>query len=470
MVGRHKEKKQIQQLIQSQRSEFVVFYGRRRVGKTYLVRNYFNNQFHFTATGLANASLTDQLVNFNYALQKAGKQTEEKPNNWLGAFQELIQLLEKQNANEKKVIFIDELPWFDTPRSKFINALEHFWNSWASARQDILLICCGSATSWMINKLINNKGGLHNRVTARLHVEPFTLAECEEFYTAKGCVFSRYQQVEIYMALGGIPFYLEALEKQKSAAQNIDSICFSKNGLLKTEYKNLYASLFTKAENHSAVIAALSTKKKGLTRDEIIVATGLANGGGTTQILNDLQHNGFIRKYQPYQGKRRESLYQLSDHFSLFYYQFMQQENENNQNSWLNIIDTQSYRSWSGYAFEQVCLSHLPQIKKALGISGMQTSVASWRGSFDGQGAQIDLLIDRKDKVVNVCEMKFSALPFVIDKTYATALRNKLAVFQSKSKTKNALHLTFLTPYGILPNEHAAGLVLQTLDLDALFD
>ncbi len=327
------------------------------------------------------------------------------------------------------VIFIDELPWFDTRNSNFIQGLEHFWNSWASARNNILLIVCGSATSWMTSKLINNKGGLHNRITKKIRLEPFTLNECEQFLQAKNIALDRYQIVQLYMSLGGIPYYLDAVGTGLSAMQNIEKICFTENGLLNSEFVNLYRSLFTNHHRHLSLVNVLAKKSMGLTRDELIKLTGLANAGSTTRILEELEENGFIRKYIPFGRKSRNSLYQLTDFFTHFHLKFIAQNRASNQNNWLNLIDTPQYRAWSGYAFEQVCLSHLPQIKKSLGISGVHTTVSSWRSQSPGAGAQIDLVIDRRDQVINLCEMKFSINSFSISKQYATELRNKVGRF-----------------------------------------
>jgi len=382
-----------------------------------------------------------------------------------GGFQQLINLLEK-SKDKKKVVFFDELPWLDTPKSYFLSAFEHFWNHWGSAQKDLLLIACGSATSWMINKIINNKGGLHNRVTQKIALQPFTLAETEEFLQSKNINWNRYQTIEAYMAMGGIPYYLDALKPEYSATQNIDRLFFATDGLLKNEFDNLYASLFKHAENHIAVTAALSKKTIGLTREEVIKLSGLPNGGGTTKVLEELQASGFIRKYQPFDKKSKDSLYQLSDFYTLFYFRFIKDNKNAIENYWINTLDSPVQRTWAGYAFEQLCMQHLPQIKKELGISGIQSSESSWRGT----GAQVDLLIDRKDQVINICEMKFSINQFTIDKKYAASLRNKIGLLKSETQTKKAVFLTMVTTYGINKNEHSIGLVNNDLTMDCLFE
>jgi uncharacterized protein len=470
MVGRERERVLFQKTLNSGSSEFLAVYGRRRVGKTFLIREVFNNNFHFHLTGMAKATLRQQLVNFHTALQKKslGKDLAV-PTTWFQAFQQLIAHLEK-SKDDRKIIFIDELPWIDTPKSNCIGALEHFWNSWASARKDIVLIVCGSAASWMLNKLINDKGGLHNRVTQKIKLLPFTLKECEQFLIEKKINWNRYQIVEAYMAMGGIPFYWNALEPGYSAAQNIAKLFFSDNGLLKEEFQNLFASLFKNPENHVTIVEALGTKAKGLSRKEIIKYAKWASSGTPTKAINELEASGFIRKYTPFDKKVKHSIYQLTDLYSLFYLRFIKDNKLATEDFWINDLDSPQHRTWSGYSFELVCLLHTYQIKKKLGIHGIQSSEGSWRSKDEKKGTQIDLVIDRKDETVNICEMKFSINPFAIDKKYAENLRNKIGTFRTETKTRKAVMLTMITTYGLEENEYSQGLVQNDLTMDCLFD
>ena len=355
----------------------------------------------------------------------------------------------------------------DSKNSNFLQALEHFWNAWASARKDIVLIVCGSTASWMINKLINHKGGLHNRITAKLKIEPFTLAECKEFAQEKELVLSDFQIIELYMVLGGIPFYWNTIEKGKSVFQMVQSICFEKNGLLRNEFTNVFKSLFLHGEKHEAIIEAIASKNKGLTREEIIKLSGFSNGGSLTRMLKELEESGFIRSYSAFGNKSKNMLYQLVDFFSAFHLKFIK-PNLKQEVNWLAKIDTSEYLVWSGYAFEQVCLSHVRQIKTALGIEGIDSSIYSWKSSQSTDGAQIDLIIDRKDKVINMCEMKFSALPYVLSKSDDLNLRNKFAVFKSETKTNKSLQLVFISPYGCIQNTYSA-LIQNNIKIEDLF-
>jgi len=471
IIGRYGPRKYLDELEKAPKSHFLLVYGRRRIGKTYLIRSYFEGRFTFRMTGMANVSMDVQLANFHAALREQSPEgfEPEPAKDWFTAFQQLMVLIER-SEQEKKIIFLDELPWMDTPRSQFLSALEHLWNDRLAMRQDILLIVCGSAASWMINKLLNAKGGLHNRITGIIKLDPFKLAECEEYLTNNDIVLSRYQITELYMAFGGVPYYLSLMKKGLSPAQIIDSLCFAPDAMLKSEFANLYSSLFKKSHNHEEVVMTLAKKGIGLTREEIISQTKLPNGGGTTEILNELEESGFIRKYSPIDRIKRESIYQLTDFFSLFHQKFINSLKQPEANYWLSRIDSPSHRAWSGYAFEQVCMAHLPQIKKALGISGVQTEVGSWRSRNSPDGCQIDLLIDRRDGIINLCEMKFSIGEFDMDKKTADSLRNKITVFKSETQTKKAVHTVLITPYGIKNGIHAAETVMHSLTLEQLFD
>lgn len=371
---------------------------------------------------------------------------------------------------------MDELPWMDTPKSGFVAALENFWNSWAALRDDVKLIVCGSATSWMISKLIRSRGGLHNRLTHHLAVEPFTLAECEEYYRVYGFRYSRKQIAESYMIMGGIPYYMSMMDNAKSLAQNIDALFFAKNAQLRNEYRDLYHALFRNASPHIAVVTTLASKGKGMTRKELVTKAGITNNGALSLVLEELISCGFIRDYLPFGSTasnrdRRTSpntLYQLTDFYTLFYFKFIKRNKYMDENFWTHSLNSPSHNAWAGLSFEMLCLSHLAQIKKALGISGVQTMACSWRSSSANSNAQIDLLIDRRDYTVNLCEMKFSKEPFEIDKAYENKLTQRLDQFLTETHTKKTLILTMITSYGVKDNAHSE-IVQSRLTLEDLF-
>ena len=469
IIGRKEEQQILRSAVQSENSEFVAVYGRRRVGKTYLIRETFGYKFTFQHTGLAKGNTKEQLFSFAISLRDAGYDDCPIPKSWLEAFSLLSTYL-KNSTDEKKIVFLDELPWMDTPRSNFISAFEHFWNGWASARKDIVLIICGSATSWIINKVINDHGGLHNRVTKQIALQPFTLKECEMFAQSKGLEMSRYQLAECYMVLGGIPYYWSLLEKGLSLAQNIDKIIFAKNGKLSNEFNQLYASLFKSPEQYIDIVTALGKKKAGMTREEIIAATDKYSNGALSKVLDELEYCGFIRKYNGFDKKSKQAIYQLIDNYTLFYFKFIQQNENNDEHFWSASIDSAMHRAWSGLAFERLCMAHTQQIKAALGIAGVLSNVYSWRKEADetSDGAQIDLLIDRKDQVINLCEMKYSLSEYAIDAEYEQKLRNKKSAFIDATNTRKAVHLTMVTTFGIKTNVHS-GIVQNEVKLDDLF-
>jgi uncharacterized protein len=472
IIGRKNELEILDNVFKSNKSEFLILYGRRRVGKTFLINRRFGEHFTFRITALAKGTIHKQLVNFQSIfndIAPVSMAMETTPPDWFMAFQSLIKLAEA-DTRSRKVIFFDELPWFDSRGSDFLSALEHFWNSWASYRTDVLLIGCGSAASWMINEIIHNHGGLHNRLTERIALQPFTLAETEAFLKSKGAAYDRYQLMELYMVMGGIPYYLDNVQVNRSVAQNIDRMFFSINGILSTEYDDLYRSLFKNPTKHIAVVEALTQKSKGLTRSELLDFTKLPDGGSTKKVLDELEQSGFIKKYLPFGKGKRDALYQLIDPFTLFYMSFVKDSLAEDEGAWLTQIDSPKWEAWSGYAFEYLCRYHVKSIKKHLGIGAVYAEISTWRSQAKSGGAQIDMLIDRKDRIINVCEIKFSTNPFVVTKAYAENLQNKMRVFKAETDTNKTLLLTIIAANGVAVNQYSQIYVHDTLDMNALFD
>lgn len=472
IIGRKPEQKELLEAADAEYSRFVAVYGRRRVGKTFLIRETFNYTFTFQHAGLAKGKMKDQLLSFRASLQAASGKKYAQFKSWYEAFFALEEWLGSLPEG-KKTVFLDELPWMDTPRSNFISGLEHFWNSWASARKDILLIVCGSATSWIVNKLINNHGGLHNRLTNRIMLQPFTLSECEQYSKANNLGMSRYQIVENYMIMGGIPFYWSMMKRNLSMAQNIDALFFSHDAEgLTHEYRQLYASLFNNPEPYMNIVEALARKTRGMTREEISKIIEVKTGGELTKLLNELEWCGFIRKYN-YIGRRsKDALYQLIDNFTLFHFQYMKDNRNNDPHFWTNNIDSALHRTWGELAFERVCLMHISQIKEALGISGVLSNVYSWRSEADEDKGinktQVDLLIDRNDGVVNLCEMKFSGQEYAVTEEEEMKLRRRRGNYIEATQTKKAVHITMITPYGLKRNAHSS-IAQNELSMNDLF-
>lgn len=466
LIGRTQEIERLKKYMSSGHSEFIAVYGRRRVGKTFLIKEFFDGQFTFRMTGRENAGMSEQLTNFSYSIYDCFGD-KVAPKNWTEAFRILSKAIERQREGVK-VIFIDELPWLDTQKSDFISALEYFWNNWAYYRPDIKLIVCGSATSWMLKNLINARGGLHNRVTHKILVSPFTLQETEQYFRHKGFNYERPEIIDCYMAIGGVAYYLTLFDKDRSVAENINALCFASGGELVDEFDRLYESLFKKAGSHLTIINALNKVGKGMTRIELIAETGLKNNGNLSTALNELEACEFIRSYVPFGKSKKDKLYQLIDLFSLFYLRFMNDEGPFGRDYWQRIIGTGKYNAWCGYAFEVTCLHHIDQIVEGLGIDGIINRPCSWtyrpkeadrnNEELDESlrtGAQIDLLIDRKDKTITICEMKYSDTEYEIDKDCYNRMQARLRIFKKVTRTTKTLTTAFVTPLGLYDNMYS---------------
>lgn len=474
LIGRKEERTLLTDALRSGRSEMVAVFGRRRVGKTFLIRQVYGEHMVFTLTGLQTAELQAQLQNFSFQLGAAsGDEAPAKtPKNWLEAFFMLSQFLEAQPADKKQVVFFDEVPWLAGPKSDFVMGLGWFWNSWAEMR-NVVVVICGSAASWMIQKIVRDRGGLHNRITRRIFLEPFTLAETEAYLQSRNIALDRYAIAQLYMALGGIPHYLKEVKPGKSATQNINDICFSPKGLLYDEFVNLYPALFANPEPHMAVVRALAQAHQGLSRSDIVQTGKLSEGGNTSRVLEELEQSNFITSYHPWGKRRKDTLFRLTDEYSLFYLRFVEPHRTRSADTWNHLSQTQAAKTWAGFAFENLCMKHVAHIKKALGISGVYTEQSSWRyvaKTPDDTGAQIDLLLDRKDNCINLIEIKFWADTFTVDKAYADALRTKQQVFQSQTKTRKSVLLTLITPFGAKENAYYLSQVQSQVTLDALFE
>jgi hypothetical protein len=470
LSGRRPERDIVERLLRSGKSEFLALYGRRRVGKTFLIRRFFQDQpvVYFELVGQFEGTRNDHLRLFSESLSETFYNGARlaPPADWHEAFRLLRAALE-QNAKQRRkavkfVLFFDELPWMATHRSGFLREIEHFWNAWCSRREDIILIVCGSAASWMLKRIVHARGGLHNRLTQTIRLLPFTLTETQQYFEARKLRFTIMELVELYMIFGGVPHYLEHLERGRSIAQLVDGVCFAKDGALAREFQHLYASLFESDERYVAIVRALSRKRRGLTRTELLEAVDLPSGGGATEFVVNLEEGGFITSSIPFGRTARDRFFRLTDEFSLFHLKWM---DKSAPKSWQHVRKSPRWQAWAGLAFESVCLKHAGAIERALGISGVETRVSAWLHD----DAQIDLLIDRADDVVSVCELKFTDTPFAITSSYADTLRRRIATFREQTHTRKTVHLVFVTANGLADNRHARELVDAQLTMNVLF-
>ena len=479
IAGRVQEMEKLQRALASGKPEFIAVYGRRRVGKTFLIRELFDDKICFEIVGIHNATTREQLVNFSNSLTEALDipVPVQTPRSWQDAFALLKTFLRNKQTKGKKVVFFDELPWLNTPWSGFLKHLENFWNSFGSKQKDLVMIVCGSAASWMIQHIMDSTGGLHNRITGQIRLLPFTLSETKDYLRMQKIRnLDHYQILLLYMALGGIPYYWSFVQASMSAAQAIDEIIFSKGAELRNEFDNLFGSLFNHSEHHERVIKSLARKRKGLIRSELLDAMKLSSGGTASNIIRELETSGFIESYIPFGKKASEALYRLSDEFTLFHLFWISPlgKRQAGNSYWLKKQSGPKFNAWSGYCFESICLKHIEQIKYHLRIDKIESTNSPWEYRSTGkpghEGAQIDMLIDRQDMVINLCEMKFCQTEYVIGSAYAKELRRKMEVFRNQTRTRKSLFLTFVTTFGLKENSHSTSLNTIGVKMDALFE
>ena len=482
LIGREKEIKELNELYHSEDAELIALYGRRRVGKTYLIDEVFRDRLNFRHAGLSPIDsekenvkahlMKDQLTHFFRSLTMQGYKGKKTPESWLEAFYMLEDLLmEKYKDNERIVVFLDEMQWLDTPKAKFMTGFEAFWNGWACHRKNLMVIVCGSSSSWILTNIINNHGGLYGRVTFEIKLKPFTLRECEQFLKSKEICMSRYDVIQAYMMVGGIPYYLRYFNKRLSLAQNINEIFFAYEAPLKDEFNRMFASLFKNAEPIKQIIKAIASKNKGITRKELSEITGVTDSGEVSRQLNALIAGDFIIKYKSFGDNKRDEIYKLVDPFSYFYLTFLDKSSDNRNIDWINIEDSSRVLSWKGYAFENVCWNHIHQIKMALQIGGVSTTEALWskRGDENTRGTQIDLIIVRKDNVVHMCEIKFYNDEFEVDKDYHLILERRKKILRELIPKRATIHNTLITTYGLRKTNYFGDFV-HVLTIDQLFE
>ncbi len=481
IIGRKEELRRLQDISESSQAEFLAIYGRRRVGKTHLVRCFFEDRGpYLEVVGRRNGTLRDQINLFFSSLRATfgGYEGMPAPRSWREAFEMLTPTIKKTSRSRRFTLFLDELPWLATPRSGLVDELDYFWNARWSRIPNFNLVVCGSAASWMLSKLVNARGGLHNRLTRTIPLQPFDLDDTLRFLRARGTELMPYQVVEIYLAMGGIPYYLEQVRPGNSVAQTINETCFRKGGLLLSEFDNIFPALFRRPDKHLKIIQQVARRRYGVSRSELIRATNIPSGGALNRPLNELEAAGFITRFVPYGRKIREPYFKVTDEYTKFYLTwiapFRRRGLAQQRDYWMNVSQTPSWSSWAGYAFEGICQKHADQILSALGISGVQCEVATWRHTSKPgsgkRGAQIDLLFDRRDGVVTLAEIKHSSSPFVVTRAVAQRLREKMSVFKAATRTRKAVAtMVLISPFGTTNNNHAREVLAADLTLDALF-
>ncbi|MEN8251336.1 MAG: ATP-binding protein [Bacteroidota bacterium] len=467
LIGRKKEITTLNEMLKSNSSELIAVYGRRRIGKTFLIRECYKKETVFEVTGYYRGSMKDQLRNFHTQLIRNSNRFSkvECPMDWFTAFELLENYLNRLRSSEKKVVFFDEFPWLATTRSKFLTAFEQFWNTYCTKRDDLVVVICGSAASFMINKVIRNKGGLHNRITCKISLKPFNLNETEQYLKSRNVHYTQFDILQLYMAIGGIPFYLSKIRKGESVDQSVDRLCFDNEGDLVGEFKEVFTSLFSNSMAHEKMIRVLAKTRKGITREELLKQCKYGSSGAYSKSLDELIESGFVQYYHAYGKKKKDSLYRLSDEYSLFYLKYIEPNRGQGSGTWARLSQKQTYRSWTGFTFESICLKHVQQIKKELGVDKIFSINSSW---FNDK-AQIDLLIDRDDRIINLCEIKFYDRPITISKKDYVVIRNKLIQFRENTGTRKNVFVVMMTTFGIVENAYSTELVTNSILMDSLF-
>ena len=471
MTGRKEQTTQMKELLKLHKSYFVAVTGRRRVGKTFLIDQVYEKHMCLRVTGIQDGDMSSQIYNFTQKIAEYSNiPIVTPPEDWQQVFSLLKKYLQSLSTKKKHVIFLDELPWMSTPRSRFIQLLAHLWNDYLSKHKNFILVICGSATSWITKKILNDKGGFHNRVTHTIRLQPFTLSETKAFLKSKRIHLTDSGIVELYMTLGGIPYYLENIKRGESPSAAIDRMCFTDDGILRYEYDNLYRSLFDYPQNHEAIVKALATSRSGLTRQELLKKSKVESGGPYTRAMEDLVLSNFVIESNPYGKKKRGSIYRLVDEYSVFYHKFIRPNRKSGSGIWTILSQSAQYHIWTGYAFETLCLKHIKELKKALRISKVYTEESSFKmtGKTNKSGVQIDLIIDRADKAINICECKFHAASFKIDKKYAAQLENRKIIFQEHTRTRKQVFTTMITNHPITKNEYLNQVVDKSINISSL--
>ncbi len=475
IIGREKEQEKLKGALDKEESQLIAVYGRRRVGKTYLIENTLAREIVFDATGIKGANIRTQLSNFKAQIVKRSKKYQKTPTlqNWFDAFQLLQEYIESK-GKEKKVIYIDEFPWFCGQRSEFLPLFEHFWNNFCAKRKDIIVIVCGSAASFMVNNIIYNKDGLHGRISTTIKLLPFDLYETKEYLKYKKINWDYYDMVQCYMILGGIPHYLNQIDKRYTLPQNIDRLCFEARGQLMNEFDQVLLSLFRNSSLHKSIIIELAQKRIGLTRSALNENLGKGNNSAFTKAIRELEESGFIKECPSFDQKATKSLFRLNDEFCFFYLKYIEPNKGQGEGTWLHLFNSRSFDSWSGFAFEMLCMKHTPQIKAALGIPKVRTTTHSWTSkeaqrSSQKSGAQIDMLLKRQDRRIDIVEMKFYNKPYTISKSYRDQMINKKDVFEEEVNPDAALALVMITTFGLKRNTHS-NILTDHFTMEDLFE
>ncbi len=476
IIGRRRELEELEKAYKSREAQFITVFGRRRVGKTFLIREFFKEKgcHFFHATGVEHGKQPEQLEKFIQALSKTFLRGSKvaTPQNWSEAFAALQFEIEKLDG--KVVIFLDELPWMATRRSRLLFEIDYYWNNMWAGMPNVTLVVCGSASSWIVRKIIKGKGGFHKRTTLKLDVKSFNLSETREYLRDHRVSLSDKHIVSLYMALGGIPYYLNLVNSKQTSQKNIQRLFFGVNSPLLDEFNVLFDSLFYNPEPYKEIIRELSKRNKGMIRAEIErMAPSASRGGTLTKRLEELCFSGFISGYSSWKNPD-EVFYKVTDEFCLFYLKWVESQGKSkfDDDYWISQSSKPAYRAWAGYAFEAVCGKHIHKILRAIGIRSGEP-MNPWRYvplAWNEEGAQVDLVIEQLDNAITLLEIKYTDKPFVIDKRYAANLNRKIRVFKKVTGTTEDVFLAMVAANGVKKTAYSEEMLSAVVTLEDLFN
>ena len=306
-------------------------------------------------------------------------------------------------------------------------------------------------------------------ITCQIFLRPFSLKETELFMNDRDFGWSRKQIAEAQMVFGGLPFFFDLLNPDESLTWNINMLCFNQHALLRNESKKLLEATLKKSPVYNRIMERLSHNYYGMPKAQCQEELGIPQGT-FTRAVDDLVKCGYVHESKDNYIKGHPLRLQLVDPFLLFHYNFLSKNAPVQVKSFeVYKADTGKYINWRGHAFEVLCLYHIEQIKKALGISGVNTNEYSWISSKKEGGAQIDLVIERDDGIANLCEEKFTDTAFSISSEYEEDLLNKIELYKQETKTKHATKLVLISVEGIKGSAHTEH-ITRVLTLDDLFD
>jgi hypothetical protein len=407
-VGRKNELRMLNDAYRSGKDELVVLYGRRRIGKSSLVKRFAEKKkAYYEFEALEGETTPGQI---NHFLQQLKKQIDDpildsvRFANWEQVFTYLTEKVINRKSKVKKILFLDELPWMAAGRIRLVSLLKYYWdNHWKS--KHVMLILCGSVASFMVKKVLHSNA-LYGRTTIEILLKGFSPEEAARLLSKKR---SREETLNYQLVFGGVPKYLEQINTSQSFNKNMNTLCFSPHGIMLKEVERIFYSQFREPRTYLKIINLL---KNGIfSLSEISSKTKIPSGGGLKQYLKNLERAEMIRSYIPFDrsGNSKFKKYTLADEFLVFFFKYMGPNlrviKESSSRRLFETLTQNSFDSWLGFAFERFCLKHAGLLALVMDFAD-DILLASPYFKKNDERFQIDLLYQRADRVITVCEIK----------------------------------------------------------------